>query len=269
MPDEPEPQHVPAPRYGHGQPPHPELFERINRRRPAYAEYLRGFLGYAPDLLAISPHAGQGSAGAEPFWNNGQFPGLDAVGLYGLLCRQKPERFVEIGSGHSTRFARRAIADHRLPTRLISIDPQPRARVDSICDMVVRSRLEETDLSLFSELRCGDFVFFDGSHRAGANSDVNVFFLEILPRLAPGVWVQVHDIYLPFDYPPDWMGRDYTEQYLLACHLLYGATKFQIELPNAFISQDVPLRSILESLWQTSPLASVMPHGVSFWIRTV
>jgi len=267
MPPERDFEYGAAPRYGHGKPAHPELLALIERRRPAYANRLRGFLPYAPDLLTINVHADRNGTDADPYWGNDQMPGLDAVSLYSLLCTERPEAFVEIGSGHSTRFARRAISTHRLPTKLISIDPEPRARVDSICDIVMRSRLEDADLSVFTRLHSGDFVFFDGSHRAGANSDVSVFFLEVLPRLAAGVWVQVHDVYLPFDYPPEWIDRDYTEQYLLACFLLAG-DRLRIELPNAFISQDTPLRGILETLWRTEAMQLIPHHGVSFWMRT-
>ncbi len=70
-----------------------------------------------------------------------------------------------------------------------------------------------------------------------------------MPRLAAGVWIQAHDIYLPFDCPPDWMDRDYTEQYLLA-----GAKRLRIEMPNAFISKDAALSGILEPPWRPEGL---------------
>ena len=42
--------------------------------------------------------------------------------------------------------------------------------------------------------------------------------------------VGVHDIFLPHDYPSDWLKRFYSEQYLLASWLL-GGTRLQTELP--------------------------------------
>ena len=65
------------------------------------------------------------------------------------------------------------------------------------------------------------------------NSDVAVFFLDILPNLAPGVVVHIHDVFLPDDYPPQWIERYYSEQYLLACYLLAESTKFDVILPNS------------------------------------
>ena len=117
------------------------------------------------------------------------------------------------GSGDAAKFARRAIQDHGLPTYLTSIDPQPRASIDRSCDRVVRSPLEEVDQQ-FAELQAGDFLFIDSSHRTFTNSDVTILFMNLLPRLRDGVVVHLHDIFWPFDYPPEWNDRYSSEQYL-------------------------------------------------------
>ncbi len=129
----------------------------------------------------------------------------------------RPKRFVEVGSGDSTRSAsrRRSIRDHSLPTLITSIDPTPRAEIDKLCDFVIRKPLEEVELDVFDELGPGDFLFIDGSHRSFSNSDVTVAFLDVLPRLRAGVVVHFHDIFWPYDYPPEWADRYYSEQYLL------------------------------------------------------
>ena len=41
----------------------------------------------------------------------------------------RPRRIVEVGSGHSTRFLARAVADGGLDTRITAIDPRPRASI--------------------------------------------------------------------------------------------------------------------------------------------
>lgn len=140
---------------------------------------------------------------------------MDSVAIYGFISENKPVRYYEIGSGNSTKFAKQAIKDYKLQTRILSIDPNPRAEIDSICDQVVRKPLEEVNLNIFEDLEAGDVLFIDNSHRSFMNSDVTVVFLEILPRLKPGVFVEFHDIYLPFDYPQEWDTRYYNEQYLL------------------------------------------------------
>ena len=255
-----------TPRYGYGRPPHRLLHDILDRRRADYEKTLQSFLELRQDLLTIPTEAGDGRA--EVSWINRWIPGLDAVALYGFVRQERPRRYVEIGSGISTTFVRRAIDDADLATTTVSIDPRPRAEIDAICDEVVRSRLENADLSLFERVEPGDIVFFDGSHRAFTNSDVVVFFLEVLPALAPGVLVQIHDITLPYDYPPDWSQRFYSEQYVLAASLLAEGSQFEVVLPNAFVTADPDLRRILEPLWSDPAMRGVPTHGESFWLRT-
>ncbi|MGC4888899.1 class I SAM-dependent methyltransferase [Micromonospora sp. DT227] len=254
----------PEPRFGYGRPDHPGISELLDRRRDAYADTLRRFLGHADRLAAVPLHGDLDSG--EPYWRNGWLPPLDALALYGFLVEHEPARYVEIGSGNSTKFARRAVRDHGLRTRITSIDPAPRASVDVLCDDVVRAPLERADLGLFDELDAGDVVFFDGSHRSFMGSDVTVFFFEVLPRLRPGVLVQVHDIMLPRDYPPQWRHRHYNEQYLLAAFLLAAPERWEIELPNAFVAGDPELREVAAPLWRRLGLTEhFLP--ASFWLR--
>jgi len=252
------------PRYGYGKPPHPKLYELINRNREVYKQNLQSFLNYRDDFIRIKLQASPGST--EPAWQNGYLPGLDAVALYALLCMNRSRRYVEVGSGNSTKFVRRAIIDHGLPTTITSIDPQPRVGIDSLCDTVIRRPLEDVELGIFDQLERGDVLFVDGSHRVFMNSDVTVIFLDVLPRLKPGVLVQIHDICLPIDYPPLFIDRYYSEQYLLAAYLLAEGTRFDTLLPNAFISDDKELKSILWPLWKSPELEGIERHGGSYWI---
>jgi hypothetical protein len=120
---------------------------------------------------------------------------------------------------------RRSIDDHGLGTRLVSIDPHPRAETEALCNEVVRQPLEDTDLSIFAALGPDDICFIDNSHLAFQNSVVTVFMLEVLPSLRPGVLVGIHDIMLPGDYPEAWRERFYNGQYLLAAFLLGRARR--------------------------------------------
>ena len=73
------------------------------------------------------------------------------------------------------------------------------------------------------------------------NSDATVFFLEILPRLPGGVLVGIHDVFLPYDYPRDYADRYYSEQYLLAAHLIAGNPALEPVLPGLTVrSRTVP-----------------------------
>jgi hypothetical protein len=255
------------PRYGHGKPPHSGIYELLNKGRKRYARHLKEFTRLAADLKEIPiDQLGDGYTG--PFWDNGFFPGFDAIALYGFLATEKPGTYLEIGSGNSTKFAHHAIRKRNLKTRIISIDPNPRAEIDAICSEAIRRPLETVDLRIFQNLEKNSIVFFDGSHRCFMGSDVTVFFLEVLPLLRAGVLVHVHDIFLPQDYWPAWKDRYYSEQYLLAAWLLGGSKGLRVELPLAFVTADAELSGIACNLLQRiSP--RVERHGGSFWMRRI
>ena len=232
-----------------------------------YLDHLRYLTGIREEFYDL-PRAADPSNSSLPHWDNGFLPGLDIVSLHGYLRRGNPKRYFEIGSGNSTKIVRRAIDMHRLRTAITSVDPHPRAEIDKICDRVVRTGIEHMDLTEVASLEAGDVLFLDGSHHAYMNSDVTVFFLEILPILDPGVLIQVHDICLPYDYPSDWWHRCYSEQYLLGCALLYGADHFRIEFPSMFVSRDPALSPALAGFWDDPFLRDVPhKHGASFWFR--
>ena len=261
----------PFPRYGYGRAAHGLLYEIFEARRSRFADYIRAFMSFQGDFGAVSTSKSP-EAPTDPFWNNGFFPGLDAVSLYCLMCIHQPSTFCEIGSGYSTNFAGYAIRQRRLKTQLVSIDPDPRTEVDSICDLVLRNRVEDIPPDYFAHLADGDFLFVDGSHRCFMNSDVAVFFLDILPRLRSGVFVQLHDIFLPYDYPEQWSDRFYNEQYLLACVLLSQRDLYDIHLANTFITFDPDLRSLVARLFDHPSLVATQSSwepqsGWSFWMR--
>ena len=257
----------PRPRWGYGKPAHEALHALLDRERGAYRRRLEEILEHRERLAAIPLH-GSPKTG-DPYWVNGFLPGLDAAALYTQLVRHAPRRYVEIGSGHSTRFAARAIRDGGLPTRIVCYDPAPRAPVAGLAHEVHRARIEDLPPGeIAGAVGAGDILFYDGSHRAFENSDVTVFFLEVLPRLPAGVLVQLHDICLPYDYPPGWEDRWYSEQYVLAAWLLGGGAGLSLVLPNAFASHDPELSKLLDPLWSQPSLAAVERHGSSFWVET-
>jgi hypothetical protein len=252
-------------RYGAGRPPHPQLHRQIAAGQERYKVFLTELGGLHGDFARI-PMGGR-YEDAEPFWLNAWFPPLDAMALTGVLAKANPDRFVEIGSGVSTKFARRAARLYGLRTKLISIDPQPRNEIDALCDQVIRWPLEDCRPEMFDVLAPGDILFLDSSHRAFQGSDVTVFFLEILPRLKPGVIVHIHDIYLPDDYIAGHVRRLWNEQYLLATALLFAPDAFEILFPAWFVGQDPDVRAHAESALRHGALADLELYGASFWMR--
>jgi len=254
------------PRFGHGKPPHPGLYEIINRNREIYKEWLVRSLSYTEQLLTIKDKSHTSNV-VEPCWNNGFLPGLDIVMLYTIVASGHPSMYVEIGSGNSTKVAFKAKRDFSLNTKIITIDPAPRVEIDRISNQLIRQPLEKTDLSIFAELKKGDIVFVDNSHRIFPNSDATVFFLEVLPYLPQGVKVHLHDIYLPYDYPQDMCDRYYSEQYGLAFFLLANPEKFRTIAPNYFISEDPELKHLLNTFWEHTSMPAVERHGGSYWLE--
>jgi hypothetical protein len=247
--------------------PHQELYDIINKNRDVYEYTLQSFLPLLGYFTAIAERQTPHSTSTEPYWINGWVPALDGVALYSFIVINKPKFYLEVGSGNSTKFARKAIVDHNLNTKIISIDPYPRAGIDSLCDEIIREPIEEIRMEIFDRLDTNDILFIDNSHRVFMNSDATTIFLDVIPRLKPGVLVEVHDVTLPYDYPSDWVDRYYSEQYLLAAYILAKGTRFDIVLPNYFISYDNELRRILSPLWEREEMKNVETHGCSFWMR--
>ncbi|MGC2694784.1 MAG: class I SAM-dependent methyltransferase [Candidatus Angelobacter sp.] len=232
--------------------PHPQLYELISAGHQKYKAMLESFLPFERQLRNLK----------HVKWINGYFPALDAISLYCLLAQWKPKTYLEIGSGNSTLFARESITNNCLKTRIVSIDPHPRAEVDDMCDHLIRTPVEKVPLAIFDDLDQGDVLFVDNSHRCLPNSDVTVFFMDILPRLNPRSFVHLHDICLPWDYA-DAIAQDaYSEQYLLATALLMG-NRLKTILPNLFVSRTPELLSILNPIFDS--LGKVEREGCSYW----
>lgn len=259
---------TPKPRYGHGNPAHTLLFDLINRNRPLYKDLLESFLKYIERIHEIKDSSNETDEN-NPTWNNGFLPGLDIVGIYGIIAKYKPVRYIEIGSGNSTKVARKSIIENNLNTEVISIDPFPRANIDHLADKVIREPFENLSDNKFiiESLNENDILFIDNSHRVFPNSDAMICFLELFPFLKKGVIVHIHDIYLPFDYPQFMCDRFYNEQYMLAAYILANPEKFKTILPNYFISEDAELAKIISPIWNHPNLTNVEKHGGSFWLQ--
>jgi hypothetical protein len=189
-------------------------------------------------------------------FDNGFFSGFDAAVYYSLIRHLKPQRVIEIGGGYSTKLAAKAL---RGDGKLICIEPYPE-RLNGDIDLI-QKRVEEIDVDFFSCLEPNDILFIDSSHAVKFGSDVCYEFLQLLPRLAPGVWIHVHDIFFPHDYPAEWLierRMALNEQYLLEAFLSFNE-KFQVALANYWLCLDH--RDEAARLWPKS--------GSSFWMKRV
>lgn len=221
-------------------PGHPELepifeaaqgdFAALLDRIDAHAEALAAFDGPAP----------------EPRWTQTWFPRADGAAAYALARDDPPRRIVEVGSGHSTRFLARALKDAGATAEHLCIDPAPRAPIRTLPLRTEEALLGPEHLPLFDALGPGDMAVFDSSHILHPGADVDLILNRILPRLAPGVRVHVHDVFLPDPYPPDWAWRGYSEQLGLAPWLFTGG-----------------LRPIWSSAWAIRRMNAAERHGLA------
>lgn len=180
-----------------------EVLAAIDR----FAEIVERFHGAAPPM---------------PRWGQDWFPGLDGAAAYAIVRAGRPRRILEIGSGHSTRFLARAVADGGTGTEIHCIDPAPRADISALKVRLRQRPLQDIDPTSLPALGPGDVLFIDSSHLALPGSDVDLLFSQILPGLEPGVLVHIHDILLPDAYPRAWAWRAYSEHQVVAAWLASG-----------------------------------------------
>ena len=154
--------------------------------------------------------------------NNNFFEAGDAEIYYQMIRHFKPNKIIEIGSGHSSLIAKEAIRNNKeidnFKSELICIEPYENKWLEEKDIKVIRQKVEEVDVGFFTELNKNDILFIDSSHVIKPQGDIIKIFLEILPKLKTGVIIHIHDIFSPRDYPENWLkieNRFFNEQYLL------------------------------------------------------
>lgn len=239
--------HYFEPLFHHNQLNRPLNFSRelsgIDWNNQRQLDLLKNFR-YQQELLAIpwsqiKPHAFS--------YDNNSYRAGDAESLYCMIRHFKPARLYEIGSGNSTLMARLAIEKNKSENpsytcHHVCIEPYEQPWLEQSGVVVVRKTLEQMDLNLFKELQQNDILFIDSSHVIRPQGDVVIEYLEILPALKPGVFVHVHDIFTPEDYPADWIFKNYrlwNEQYLLEGFLTCNH-RFDIVLALNYLKLQFP-----------------------------
>jgi predicted O-methyltransferase YrrM len=230
-------------------------------------------LGPLTEALTFADDAG----GATRYWwdNDGFSPG-DATVLAGMLMHYQPRRVVEVGAGYSTAVmldvGERYLAD---PPQIVCMDPEPGRlrsvlRGDEARLTIHETIVQDLPVELFTTLEANDILFIDSSHVLKLGSDVSVLFLDVLPRLRPGVVVHIHDIATTFEYPPEWYdeGRAWNEAPVLRAFLAFNHA-YEI-----LYFCDYMNRFQTDAVARAMPLALRPPKGapsgntsVSFWMR--
>ena len=213
------------------------------------------------------------TADPRAFWlENGAFGSVDAEILYGIVRRSRPRKVIEIGCGHSTRCTAMALRRNERESgeraELVTIDPYaPQIAVIEGVTRHLPERVERVALAELTALGDGDILFIDSPHVVTAGGAVQRLFLEVIPRLRPGVLVHLHDIFLPAEYPRSWLieeHRFYNEQYLLAAFLAFNE-RFRVVWAGHLMHRRHP--ELLRAAIPSYDPARHQPG--SFWMRRV
>jgi predicted O-methyltransferase YrrM len=217
-----------------------KIMAGIEWREDSQLRLLQDFSGYVPEIGF--PVEKQDNPSTY-YYSNDQFPILDAEVLYCILRYFKPHQMIEVGSGFSslvTAYVNRVHSGGSL--QFICIEPYPRQflldGVPGISELVV-SKVQDVQMNFYDRLQEGDILFIDSSHVTKVGSDVNHLFFEVIPRLREGVLIHIHDIFLPDEYPKQWVieeGRHWNEQYLVRAFLEFNAS-FEIIWASYFMAK--------------------------------
>jgi hypothetical protein len=195
---------------------------------------VEAFAPYHDDM----PFADERQPGLRYWFRNPAYSYTDAIFLHAMIRHHRPRRIIEVGSGYSscvTLDTNERWFDNTIACTFV--EPYPKllrsllAPDDEKRIEIIGERVQDVPVARFRELQGNDILFIDSTHVSKTGSDVNYLFFEVLPALAPGVLVHVHDIFYPFEYPSRWVmeGRAWNENYLLRAFLQFN-TAFRIEL---------------------------------------
>jgi hypothetical protein len=207
------------------------------------------------------------------FSNNDQYGDGDAFCYSGMVKHLKPTRIIEIGSGYSTAVLLDTLRNEGMGAELLTIDPFPQRfqdLLDSKSHLVPKNvkvstipkRVQDVDLNIYSDLKRNDILFIDSSHVSKTGSDVNFELFEIFPLLRSGVWVHIHDMFWPFEYPVEWVrqGRSWNENYLIRAYLT-GNSNLKVRFFQQY------LYNVHNRDWQRIAAKGVGNPGGGLWLE--
>jgi hypothetical protein len=194
-----------------------------------------------------------------------------------------PPLVVEVGSGSSTvliaEAAERNRAEGRGETRIVTIDPYPPPQVEDLPGVEsLAVPAQAVPDAVFEELGEGDLLFIDSTHSVKAGSELARLYLELLPTVAPGVTIQIHDIFLPYANSPGILRTDLWDwqETTLVAALLTGNPRLEVLCCQSALHDGAPERlgEILPD-YVPLPMSAGLDTGEgaghypsSLWLRT-
>lgn len=247
--------------------PLPEEIPGVELNTAEQLELLNSFEYFYEEL----PFPEKKSKDFRYYYENEAYSYSDAILLYSMIRHLKPKKFIEVGSGFSssvTLDTNEKFMDNSM--NCVFIEPYPQRLESLLTDtdkkniVIHKKGLQEVSVNLFKELQENDILFIDSTHISKFNSDVNYLFNEILPALNSGVYIHIHDIFYPFEYPKEYLleGRAWNEQYVLKAFLQYNQS-FKIMLFNTYLESmfEKEIRNRFPLLYKNT--------GGSIWIKKI
>lgn len=220
------------------------------------------------------PKESDAAHSARYFLNNGAFESVDGEILYCMVRALQPKKIIEIGSGFSTYLSAQALLKNQNETgincELVAIEPYPNKTLKMGfpgLSRLIPKKIQDVPLQYFDTLEENDILFIDSSHVLKIGSDVETEYLEILPRLKKGVFVHIHDIFLPTHYPKNWIQKEklfWNEQYLLQAFLTFN-DHFEVIWAGNYMHLNYPEE--LQKTFGSYNSQCIQPG--SFWIKKI
>ncbi len=194
--------------------------------------------------------------------------------LYYLMIRNlKPNTVLEVGSGFSSKVAHLAIQKNKdeqsdYTGKLICIEPFENQWLEKMGIEVIREKIEDCNPDLFSSLKANDILFIDSSHQIRPEGDVLHEYHRVIPALNSGVFVQIHDIFYPRNYPAKWLVDAHSfwnEQYLLESFLMFNE-KYEIMVPQNHLMRDYT-NDMKNQLATPNLFEEFNQFACSFWFK--
>jgi predicted O-methyltransferase YrrM len=264
---------------------HPELWRRplsltgIDWDLDTQLAWLREACSDHLEEVSDFPFISELTKGGAPF----AYGPIEGQVLHCVVRKLAPSLVVEVGSGSSTMLiadaARRNRAEGRGETRIVTIDPYPPSQVKDQAGVELRAEpAQAVPDEVFEELGTGDLLFIDSTHSVKAGSELHRLYLEILPALAPGVTIQIHDVFLPYANSPGILRADlwdWQESTLVAA-LLTGNPGLEVLCCQSALHDGAPERlgEVLPD-YEPLPMRDGLDTGEgaghypsSLWLRT-
>jgi len=236
----------------------------IELNAPGQIELAKSLSAYYKEL----PFSKEKNGNLRYQFENNFYSYTDGIVLYSMIRHFKPQRIIEVGSGHSSALmmdVNELFFGNKI--KLSFIEPHPErlfslmSEKDKRDSTVLEKQVQEIDLKFFEDLEKGDILFIDSSHVSKCGSDVNFILFEILPVLKSGVIIHFHDVFYPFEYPKEWVfnGWNWNEDYFLRAFLMYNK-QFEIRLFANY------LHLYHKDVFKDMPL-TYLNTGGNFWIE--